>query len=113
MRGGASHRLTHLGPDKLHRVQFGSSYWKGKEVKAWLIGQKILHQFALMDRMVIPNSNQATRNQAEPLVQKGNHLPTSQAMPVGFDTQSHFLSSGQDQQCTHDIQTHRVVNTGV
>ena len=53
-----------------------------------------------MNGMIIPNQDDFTRKLAKQLLQKGNHLLTSQAVAIRANGQFEFVSTGQHNHST-------------
>ncbi len=75
--------------------------------------QKFLNHFALVDRMAIPDQNDGTRHPVENLLKKGDHLCTSQTIPIRTDTQTNSFAFRRDQQSAQQVETLVMIDGGL
>jgi len=101
-----------LGPDKFDRVELWCADWKVIDMQTWMLSNEILNELALMDGVVIPYQNDLAWNAPQYLLQKSNHLFTAQAVPIRTCRQSDLATIRADQQCTQQIQSLVVLQTG-
>jgi hypothetical protein len=65
-----------------------------------------------MNGMAIPDNHKLPGNQAQDLLEKGNHLVSSQVMPVGSDAQTNSFATGRYQQHAQEIDMLVVFHAG-
>ena len=62
--------------------------------------------------MAIPHENNRARNTTEDLLEKGNHLFSGQAVPVGLEAQPNSFSLRRNQQHAQEIKTLMMFDAG-
>jgi len=112
MRSCFSRVFNKLGPDILHRIELGSCHGEVKHMQTFLLRHKLLNQPALMHRMTVNDQNQRSGDDPQELLDKSDHLFSSQRMPVGLHTEPEPLVLRRNQQGTQQIEALVVRNTG-
>jgi hypothetical protein len=64
-----------------------------------------------MNRMAVPDEDDGTGDGTKDLFEKGDHIFTSQVMPIRLDAQSHSFAIWRDQQHAQKIETLMMVYT--
>lgn len=81
-------------------------------MKTRMRGNKLLHQFATVDRVVIPYQHDGTAHSAQQTVEESNHLLTRNVQMVKASVHSDMLLLRADQHSADDIDTTVVRDTG-
>ena len=70
-----------------------------------MFGQKLLYDLAFVNGMAVPHENDRSRNTTEDLLEKGDHLFSGQAVPIGLEAQPNSFSIRRNQQHAQEIKT--------
>lgn len=71
-----------LCPNELHRVEFGRTRREVVDMQTRLRRDKIFHNIAFMDGVIVPHQDDLSLNPPEQLFQEFNGLLTAQTMLV-------------------------------
>ncbi len=104
--------FTDLRPNKFNRVEFWCADRKVIDMQAWILGNELLNELALMDGMVIPHQNDLAWNNPQQPFQKSDDLLTAQAAPIRASDQFDLAAIWADQQCAQQVQPLVVLQAG-
>jgi hypothetical protein len=97
--------FTDLRPNEFDWIEFRSISWKVKDVQAMaMFSNKLLSLRADMNFMVIPDQNNLTWDETEPMAQKGNRMDGAETALIRTNSQSHAPHTRTDQKCAEQIQ---------
>lgn len=102
-----------MRPNELHRIEFRGTSWKGVNVQTRFRLDKVLDETSLMNRVIVPDQDNRTCNAPQELLEEEDHMFTAQIHSKGSCRQLHFSSTGTNQDCTQQVQSLMVVQTGV
>jgi hypothetical protein len=105
--------VTDMSPNKLHRIEFGRTDWKGINVQTRLGLDKVLDQTPLVDGMVIPDQDNGACNASQDLLKEEDHVFTTQIRLKRSHRPFHFPSTWTNQESTQQVQALMVVQAGV
>lgn len=105
--------MVDMCPNELDWIEFRSTSWKGVNVQTRFSFDEVLDQASLMNGMVVPNQDNRTCNALQKLMEKKNHVFTTQILSKGSDRQVHFSSTRTDQESTEQVQSLMVIQTGI
>ena len=111
MRGRTRRILTDLRPYEFGRIEFGRASRELIHPDAGMLCQKLFHFLATMNRMLIPDQNDRSRNDPQQVAQKGNHLLTGDGFPMGLDMQLYLVPCGRDTQSSDQVHALVVIET--
>ena len=105
--------VTDMRPNELYRIELGCTGRKRVNVQTRFRLNKVQDQASLMNGMVVPDQDNRTCNAPQELFEEQDHMVTTQIHSKGSDRQLHFSSTGTNQNCTQQVQSLMVVQTGV
>ena len=87
MRCGVGGVLIDLGPHEFDRIEFWSAGRKLIHMQTRMVRQKILNLTTAMNRMLIPHQHDRTSDAPEQVLEKGNHLVSTERFPMRLNVQ--------------------------
>jgi hypothetical protein len=105
--------VTGMRPNKFHGIELRCTGRKSINMQTRLRLNKVLDQASLMNGMVVPDQDNRTCNAPQELFEEQDHMFTTQIHSKGSCRQLHFSSTGTNQNCTQQVQSLMVVQTGV
>src|SRR5271157_3148089 len=112
MRRCSSNVFVDLGPHIFLRIKLRSCDRKEEDVQTFLLSDKLTDHLAPMNRMSIDNQHQGSRHDPQELLQEGDHLCSSQRMPIRLNAQLYLSALRRNQQRSQQIETLVVGDAG-
>jgi hypothetical protein len=105
--------VTDVGPNEFHRIEFRCTGREGVNVQTRFRLNKALDQASLMNRMVVPDQYNRTRNAPQELFEEKDHVFTMQICSKRSHRQLYFPTMWTHQESTKQIQSSMVVQAGI
>ncbi len=101
-----------LGPNELDRVKFWGTDRKVINMQARILRNEFLNKTSFVGGMVVLNQHDFARDRSQQLLQKSDHLFTTQAMPIRADSQFNLAAIWADRKGTQQVQPLMVRQAG-
>jgi hypothetical protein len=112
VRSGARSMFVNLLPHPFHWIEFRRARRQIVDVQALMLRQERLHQFALMNWMVIPHQHNRSANPPQQHREKGDNFVAPQSPALRADHQFQSTALRCDQHGPQQIQAFVMIQTG-
>lgn len=111
MRCAAGRVLRDLGPDEFGWIEFRCGRREVIDMQTRMGGQKILDDPATMDRVLVPDHHDRSRNTTEQVLEIGHNFLARECVAIGLQMQLDLALSRTDTYSTNQVEAFIVLDT--